>query len=160
MTEDRAFPEPDFVEVPERPLVALARDFDAESRADIPGLWAEFFACGWVLPGDEEPACYGVSYDVRPDGRFSYAVGRSIDPLPEDLPEEACVVTLSSGRHAVFRGRGGVQEIPALFDAIFSAWLPQSGETLREGAVFERYPFDEESSPDSMAYEIWVPVSG
>ncbi|MCB1889896.1 MAG: GyrI-like domain-containing protein [Rhodocyclaceae bacterium] len=160
MSQDGQFPQPEFVNAQETPLVALAREFDPDSRADIPGLWAEFFGCGWVLPGDEEPACYGVSYNVRPDGRFSYAVGRNVDPLPEALPEGACVVTLSPGRHAVFRARGGVQEIPALFDAIFGSWLPQSGETLREGAVFERYPFDEDSSPESMAYEIWVPVAG
>jgi len=76
------------------------------------------------------------------------------------MPEGACVVTLSAGRYAVFRKRGAVQEIPELFDAIFSDWLPHSGEVQREGAVVERYPYEEGGSLNEMAYEIWVPIVG
>ena len=67
-------------------------------------------------------------------------------------------MTLSGGRYAVFRNQGSVTEIPALFDEIFEKWLPGSGEKQREGAVFERYPYDDNASPESMTYEIWVPV--
>ena len=112
------------------------------------------------MDGDEEQAAYGVSYSVRPDGGFSYAAGRNVDPTPASLPEGACVVVLSAGRYAVFRNRGPVTEIPALFDAVFSQWLPASGEHQREGAVFERYPYEDSASPESMTCEIWVPVAG
>ena len=53
-----------------------------------------------------------------------------------------------------------MQEIPELFDAIFSDWLPHSGEVQREGAVVERYPYEEGGSLNEMAYEIWVPIVG
>ena len=78
--------------------------------------------------------------------------------MPGTLPDGACELALSSGRYAVFRRRGPVTEIPAVFDTIFGDWLPKSALTLRHGAVFERYPHDD-GSPESMLYEVWVPVA-
>ena len=153
-------PDPEFLQAAERRLVALSREFTFETRHEIPALWNDFWSRDWPLNGAEEQAAYGVSYSVRADGVFSYAAGLNVDPVPEQLPEGACIVTLSAGRYAVFRNRGPVAEIPALFDAIFSQWLPASGETQREGAVFERYPYEDSASPESMTYEIWVPVVG
>ena len=152
--------EPEFVTAEEKHLVALSREFTMDTRTEIPAMWHDFWSREWQLEGTEEPAAYGVSYSMQPDGSFSYAVGRNIVPTPKQLPEEACTVTLSAGRYAVFRNKGPVTEMPALFDAIFSQWLPNSGETQREGAVFERYPYDDNASPESMAYEIWVPMAG
>jgi len=151
---------PEFLQAPERRLIALAREFSLDTRMEIPALWSEFWSREWDLEGEEEAVCYGASYGMQLDGQFTYAVGVNIEPLPETRPEDTCVVTLSAGRYAVFRQQGPVQEIPALFDSIFGSWLPESGETQREGAVFERYPYVEGCSPESMLYEIWVPVTG
>ncbi|WP_169828884.1 GyrI-like domain-containing protein [Marinobacterium jannaschii] len=151
-------PEPEFLEAPERRLVALSKQFTFDTRYEIPALWNDFWSRQWQLPGQEEQACYGVSYSVHPDGRFSYAVGLNIEPMPEDKPEGSCTVTLSAGRYAVFRKRGSAQEIPAMFDEIFTRWLPASGEKQREGAVFERYPYEEGCSPEDMNIEIWLPL--
>ncbi len=151
--------EPEFLELQETRLVALSRQYTLETRKDIPQLWDDFWSRNWEFAGVEEQAAYGVSYAMLPGGRFSYAAARNIDPLPAQLPEGACVVTLSAGRYAVFRNRGPVAELPALFDALFTQWLPNSGETQREGAVFERYPYDEHASPESMSYEIWIPIA-
>ncbi len=152
--------EPEFIEAEEKRLVALSREFTMETRTNIPTMWNDFWSREWQIAGVEEQAAYGVSYNMQPGGGFSYAVGRNFDPTPEQLPEEACIVTLSAGQYAVFRNKGPVTELPTLLDAIFSQWLPSSGETQREGAVFERYPYDDNASPESMAYEIWVPVAG
>ena len=97
---------------------------------------------------------------MQPNGHFSYAAGLNVEPIPALMPDGTCVVTLSAGRYAVFRKRGPVGEIPQVFDEIFSNWLPNSGEQQREGAVFERYPFEDGSSPEMMSYEIWLPVAG
>lgn len=153
-------PEPEFLEAPERRLVALAREFNPETRKEMPDLWDDFWSREWNLPGEEEQACYGASYCAQPDGRVTYAVGLNIQPIPEVRPEGACIVTLSAGRYAVFRKRGSLREIPALFDAIFNEWLPNSGETQRAGAVFERYPYEKGNSLNSVAYEVWVPIEG
>ncbi|THB75046.1 MAG: AraC family transcriptional regulator [Desulfobulbaceae bacterium] len=150
--------EPEFVEMEEKRLVALSRDYTMDTRTAIPGLWNDFWAKEWQFEGTEEQAAYGVSYNMRANGHFSYAAARNIDPIPETLPDDACVVILSAGSYAVFRAQGPVSEIPQLFDTIFSQWLPNSGEQMREGAVFERYPYDDKASPESMVYEVWVPV--
>ena len=90
-------PEPEFVVAPEKRLVALSGEFSLETRNEIPGLWKDFWSREWKLPGDEGEACYGASYSARPDGRFAYAAGLSVEPIPDELPEGARVVTLSAG---------------------------------------------------------------
>lgn len=150
---------PEFLDCPAKTLVALSRDFTMDTRHDIPAMWGEFWSNDWTFDGDEEQAAFGVSYNVKADGVFSYAIGRHITPTPGALPDSACNITLSAGRYAVFRNQSPVSELPAFFDAIFTQWLPGSGETQREGAVFERYPYDDNASPDNMAYEIWLPIA-
>jgi len=153
-------PEPEFVTAREKRLVALSREFTMDTRSNIPALWEDFWSREWAFSGNEEQASFGVSYGFSPDGRFSYAAGRHVAPIPDQLPDGACLVTLAAGRYAVFHQRGPIAEIPALFDAIFQDWLPASGETQRDSAVFERYPYEDSASPATMAYEIWVPLAG
>ncbi|MEM9605306.1 MAG: GyrI-like domain-containing protein [Pseudomonadota bacterium] len=150
---------PELVDAPEKTLVALSRNFTLDTRAEIPPMWVDFWGRGWQFEGDEEMAAFGASFNAQPDGAFTYAIGRHITPTPDNLPEGACTVTLSGGRYAVFRNQGPVSELPGYFDAIFSDWLPGSGESQREGAVFERYPYSDDASPDNMVYEIWVPIA-
>lgn len=149
---------PEFIDVPARQLLALSRDYTLATRSEIPELWNTFWSAGWPYSSNDG-ACYGACYTAKPDGSFSYAVGIPVSPLPSPLPDGACIVTLSAGRHAVFRNQGPVSELPAFFDAIFSEWLPASGESQRDGAVFERYPLDDNAALDNMRYEIWVPLS-
>ena len=151
--------EPELLDAPEKTLVALSREFTFDTRSEIPAMWHDFWGRNWQFDGDEEPAAFGASYNVQPNGQFDYAIGRHITPTPDSLPEGACTVTLSGGRYAVFRNQGPVSELPGYFDAIFSQWLPSSGERQREGAVFERYPYSDDASPENMAYEIWVPIA-
>lgn len=152
-------PDPEFFESSERRLVALSREFTMDTRTDIPAMWNDFWSRDWSLPGQQEPAAYGVSYAMKPDGHFSYAIGLYFEPTPESIPDDACLVDLSAGRYAVFRNEGPVRELPDMFDSIFGVWLPNSGQAPREGAVFERYPFNDDASAENMAYEIWVPIS-
>ena len=152
-------PDPEFITQAEVELVALSRQFTMDTRTDIPAMWNDFWSRDWNLPGDQEQAAFGVSYDMSANGQFSYAVGLHFSPTPQNIPADACLVTLSAGRYAVFRNQGPVSELPTMFDTIFGSWLPNSGCQQRDGAVFERYPFSDDASPDNMAYEIWVPVS-
>ena len=66
----------------------------------------------------------------------------------------------SAGAYAVLRMFGPMTELPAHMDWLFCEWLPASGMTQREGAVFERYPPDPRNSQDAMAYELWMPING
>ena len=152
-------PDPLFVEAAERRLVALTREFTMDTRTDIPPMWNEFWSREWNLPGDQEPAAYGVSYNMRDAGRFDYAIGLLFDPVPESIPDDCSIVTIPAGYYAVFSQQGPVTDIPTMFDSIFSHWLPNSGHSQSHGMVFERYPFDDNASPENMAYEIWLPVT-
>ena len=152
-------PDPEFITQAEIELVAMSREFTMDTRTDIPAMWNEFWSRDWNLPGEQELAAYGVSYNMKPDGYFSYAVGLHFSPTPSDIPADAGLLKLSAGAYAVFRNQGPVSELPSLFDTIFATWLPNSGRQQREGAIFERYPFSDDASPDNMAYEIWVPVN-
>ncbi|MEM7207930.1 MAG: GyrI-like domain-containing protein [Pseudomonadota bacterium] len=151
--------EPEFLESTEKQLVALSREYTLDTRNEIPALWNEFWGIEIEVVGTEEQAAYGVSYEMQADGRFMYGVGRNIDPLPDPMLDGMCAVTLSAGTYAVFANKGPVSELPSIFDWIFTEWLPNSGKMHRDGAVFERYPYDDDASPESMSYEIWVPVA-
>ena len=151
-------PEPEFVTSPtERTLLAFSRDFDLTTRSQIPSMWQEFFTLKWAVPNGRDT--YGVSYDLELGGKFSYAIGFEVTPLPEPLPEGTRTVTVSAGTYAVFRMQGAAHEMPQVFDAIHGTWLPTSGKQLREGAEVERYPGEEDySNPNMMKYEVWIPI--
>ncbi len=112
--------DPEFVERAEKPVVALSRDFTMSTRQEIPKLWEDYWSRDWNLGAEQEQASVSASYAVNPDGSFSYAVGIAVTPIPDPLPQDSCIVTLSAGRYAVFRDRGLVRGIPVLFDAVFS----------------------------------------
>lgn len=152
------FPTPEIAEHPERSIVAIARDFTMETRGDIPALWQALWNREFQVENAVEGAAYGVSFDQTPDGAFRYGVGFE-SRAPQDLPDGACVITLSAGTYAVFRKRAPITELPPLFDAIYNTWLPASDWQMRPGAVFERYPDDPEPVPGAMLFEIWVPVT-
>jgi len=151
------------VEIVERPatlIAGIAGDFTMDTRQEIPKLWHAFFSAGYEIPERNEAAMYGVSFSMDGKGGFRYGVGVSVTKEPAKMGERMCMMHLSEGPHAVLRAFGSVTELPAKFDHMFGKWLPSSGHTQREGAVFERYPEDERNGPEAMAYEIWVPVNG
>ncbi len=140
-------------------LAGTMQTYSMDQRDRIPAQWAAFFQSGFDIPGAVPGALYGVSIDARPDGTFRYGVAVETASDPGDLPDGTCRMVLSAGEHAVLRVRGPVADLPAQFDWLFSTWLPGSGHRQREGAVFERYPHDDAATPQSMPYEIWVPIA-
>jgi AraC family transcriptional regulator len=151
-------PSPEILESPAREMLALARDFTMETRSQIPKLWEDFFALQLAPENAEGDAIYGASFGMQPDGSFKYAVGIVVDPAGE-ATGETCHVVLRQGTYAVFRMTGPFSDIPVVFDAIFSEWLPASDWMPDAGAVFERYPTDMMGQDEQPSYEIWVPVA-
>ncbi len=150
-------PEPEILDAPEQEMLALARDFTMETRGDIPALWEDFFALKLAPENAKGDAIYGASFGMQPDGSFKYAVGMVVDPAGE-APGQTCHVVLRGGTYAVLRMTGPFSDIPAVFDAMFSEWLPASDWMPDAGAVFERYPTDMMGQDEQPSYEIWVPV--
>jgi len=153
----QAFPDPEIGDFPERKIVALSRDFTMDTRNEIPALWNEFFGRQFNVESYVPGAMFGASYGWDGKGGFSYGVGVEAES-PANLPDGACVITLSAGTYAVFRQTGPVMQLPKLVDDIYCEWLPKSGFKTRDGAMFERYPDGPDNTPDNMSYEIWAPV--
>ncbi|MCI2399701.1 GyrI-like domain-containing protein [Aliiroseovarius subalbicans] len=151
-------PDPQIVTRPQRHFVGAADTFTMETRYKIPALYERFFGSGWQIENTVTGALYGLSFDTTPDG-FRYAVAVEVDPLGT-VPDGACSVEAAAGTYAVFRNRGPVADLPAMFDAIFSTWLPNSDHEQAEGVVFEAYPDDPDAKDGVMTYEIWVPLKG
>ena len=151
------FPEPEIVESPERKIVALAGDFDMETRGEIPKLWAELWGREFEVENQVSLTPFGVSFGHGQGTNFRYGAGYEADP-PANLPDGATVITLRAGTYAVFSRRAPISTLPALFDHIFQTWIPASDYALDEGAIFERYPADSGAEGDARLYEIWAPV--
>ena len=139
-------------------VVGMAQDFTMQTRGEIPLLWRRYFETAPAIRNAVPGGMYGVSFKADGKGGFRYGVGVGVDPVPGRLPKGTCKMVLSEGAHAVLRVFGPVADLPSSFDYLFSTWLPTSGFTQRDGAVFEYYPDDAANGPEAMSYEIWVPV--
>ena len=153
----QSFPEPEIGEHPERKIVALAGDFTMETRHEIPALWNRFFSQPFEVDTHVPGAMFGVSYGMDVKGAFSYGVGIEAEN-PTKLPDGACVIASSKGTYAVFRNTSPVAELPGFIDHIYCEWMPKSGYTPRDGAMFERYPDSPDNTAENMTYEIWAPI--
>lgn len=151
-------PTPDFVMTQTRNLVGLVGDFTMQTRGEIPGLYEAFFGLRDDIPDQMPGGLFGVSMNAQPDGSFRYGVGVEVSSVGE-LPGDTCQIILSEGEYAVFRLCTPMAELPAMFDAVFSDWLPGSDKSQREGAVFEYYLPEPPGENGAMRYEIWVPVA-
>ncbi len=153
-----SFADPEFVEMPERYVVALAKDFTMANRHEIPKLWGQLWQHDFDVDGLNRDEAFGVSYGQTEDGGFSYGAGYEV--LSNDVkPKGGCIITLSAGRYARFAKRVPFAEIPAHFDWVFCDWLPASGCIIREGAVFEVYPEDPEATEEARMIQVWLPIS-
>lgn len=151
------FPKPELVISGEKYIVGLSRDFTIATRGDIPALWNELFKSDAVITNEVHGALFGVSYAMTSTGGFKYLAGAQVTQ-PQNVAPPFCTLTLAPGPYMVFRARGPMSGLPALFDHVFSDWLPTSDFVQRQGPVFERYPNDPRGGSDR-AYEIWCPVT-
>ena len=120
----------------------------------------------------------GFAYSRRLINKDTKGIGISHDD-PEITPEEnirydACisihghvkpegevgVQTISSGRYAVFLHKGPYQNFVETYRYIFSSWLPENDEKLRDMPCFELYLNRDPSrtKPANLRTEIFVPI--
>jgi len=85
-------------------------------------------------------ACISVGEDVEGEG-------------------EVGIQTISEGKFAIFLHEGAYDGLKHTYQAIFSQWLPASGETLREIPCFESYLNNVyETPPEDLRTEIYIPL--
>jgi len=69
------------------------------------------------------------------------------------------VGTIEGGKYAKFTYIGPYSGFEAVYDAIYSRWLPESGCTLRDSFCFEKYINDPSRVPaEKLKTEIYVPI--
>lgn len=105
----------------------------------------------------------GISYDdpkVTEQEKSRYdaclTIERPVVPIGE-----IGVQAIPGGRYAVFLHSGPFEKLNETYDAIFSDWLPGSGESLRDQPSFEVYLNSPDRTPAAdLRTEIWVPLAG
>lgn len=85
-------------------------------------------------------ACLTVAKEVNPEGELG-------------------VKEVSGGKYAVFMHEGSYMKFQESYNYIFSVWLPDSGEELREDMCFEMYlNSPDDTKTEDLRTEIYVPL--
>lgn len=104
----------------------------------------------------------GISHDspdITPEAKIRYDACITIDK--DVKPEgEVGIQTITGGRYAVFLHKGSYSRFGETYNAIFSQWLPASGERLRDAPCFEIYLNRDprRTKPENLRTEICVPI--
>ncbi len=103
----------------------------------------------------------GISHDdphVTDESKFRYDACVTVDR--EVKPEgEVGLKTIAGGKYAVFVHTGAYAGFQKTYDQIFTAWLPRSGQKLREEPGFELYLNSPgQVRPEDLRTEIWLPL--
>jgi AraC family transcriptional regulator len=142
-------------------LVAGLRRLHAftEAGESIPAQWRDLQALV-PLPGQQGHTAYGVVCGASHDtGTFEYMSGHEVASF-DGLPPQLGRMRVPVQRYAVFEHEGHVSELRATWDAIWSEWLPRSGETPADTPDFERYDERYDPATGQGVIEIWFPVGG
>ncbi|MDR1718869.1 MAG: AraC family transcriptional regulator [Dysgonamonadaceae bacterium] len=80
-------------------------------------------------------------------------------PKAEVGEGEIGITTIAGGKYAKFVYQGPYSGFSAVYDAIYSRWLPESGLKLRDCPSFEKYINNPERvEPEKLKTEIYVPI--
>jgi len=154
--------EPNIVEKPAFKAVGLPKEFDGDTRHQIPALWSSFGARFQEIRSRIGNHFFGLC--TRADGkdRFAYAAAVETADL-DDLPEGMQGYELAAQNYAVFTvtltGEEPIGlELGRANRHIRNAWLPSSGYVIAMAPDFEYY--DERFDPGTLTGEIdlYVPI--
>ncbi len=138
-------------------IAGLSRNYNAETRVQIPEIWKRFVPSLGKIPTQRGSETFGVCYGGDKDGSFEYMAGVEVQSTA-DLPSGFTHLRLPSQRYAIFNHTKHVSKIAETFDAIYRKWLPNSGLQAADAPAFEKY--NEDFCPDKGlgGIEIWVPI--
>lgn len=110
----------------------------------------------------KETKSIGISHDcpdITPEDKIRYDACITInkDIKPEG---EVGIQTISGGKYAMFLHKGSYDKLGEIYNAIFSKWLPASGERLRDIPCFEIYLNRDprRTKPENLKTEIYIPI--
>ena len=126
----------------------------ASASTSLAEQWREFRSS----PGAEangSPA-YGAICGSTGD-RFEYLTGVEVDSF-DGLPSDFGRMRIPAQRYAVFTYAGGIAAVGALWQHIWSEWLPRAPFEDAETPPFERYAPDFDPLAGRGRFEIWFPI--
>lgn len=137
-------------------IAGLAERQNMSDAAGIPGQWQRFSRFIDNIDGQVGGAAFGFVGEMSGDDAFEYVAGVEVTPDAE-LPPELTAFDIPAQRWAKFTHKGHITGIRATIGAIYSDWLPRSGETQNETASFlEYYGPDFDPRAGTGTVEIWI----
>jgi AraC family transcriptional regulator len=104
----------------------------------------------------------GISHDnpdITPEDKIRYDACITFQGAVK--PEgEVGMQKIGGGKYAVFLHSGPYEKLGETYNAIFSQWLPEAGEKLREAPCFEVYLNRDprRTKPEKLRTEICIPI--
>ena len=138
-------------------IAGLDERYNCDNTSGIPGQWGRFGPHIGNIAGQIGKAAYGVCHEMA-DAGFRYLSGVEVTSA-DGLPEGFSAVKLPAQRYAVFPHCEHVSRLNETMDAIWSKWLPESGNKAANSPVaLERYgeSFDPQSGIGDV--EVWLAI--
>ena len=152
---------PKIVELESKKAIYI-RLFGAYSDLDFPGtfakLWAYVKEKNLFSAGIEHIGIYHNDPKVTENEKLRSDVCLVIRK-PVEPQGEIGVKEIPGGKYALFSYQGPYSNMGLVYDTIFSKWLPDSGQQLRNMPLFEKYISDpSRTEPDKLKTEIYLPL--
>jgi len=132
------------------------------SELDFGGTWSRLWGCikeqKLYSAGIEHYAIYHDDPQITETEKLRTDICLVIRK-PAIPQGEIGVKTIQGGKYAVFLYQGSYEHLGAVYDTIFSRWLPESGFALRNSPCMEKYINNPNTTvPEKLKTEIYVPV--
>jgi AraC family transcriptional regulator len=139
-------------------LAGYRRRYAFEDMGEIPAQWAEFSPRIDDIPAKADQATYGVVISTPDQKGFDYMSACEVSDT-SGLPDSFATLEFPAQRYAVFSHPGPLATMCETIDAIFTKWLPASGQEITGNPDFlERYGEAFDPNVGAGDIEIWVPV--
>jgi AraC family transcriptional regulator len=129
-----------------------------EDSAGVPGQWEQFASEQSRIRGRVGSTAYGVCFNLDDEGSMDYMCGVQVAAFGAQPSQFACL-RVPRQKYAVFVHREHIAGIRRTWDAIWNGWLPQSGHTVTDAPLLERY--DDAIHPQSGrgGFSLLIPLS-
>ena len=138
-------------------VAGLGGRYTCETTAGIPSQWQRFLPHMGNVPGQVGMTAFGVCCNHDDEGNFDYVSGVEVSEFSH-LPKNFSRVRIGAQTYAVFLHRDHISSIRSTWNAIWNAWLPESGREVVDAPDYERYGEDFDSATGWGGVELWVPI--